>query len=181
MCRLGALALLIVCANEPSRAQENAAPPLLESIQKAQEQSDRARQDALEKDKKSRQLLIVARRQNLESIKEGDPNAYNREKAALERQEQFEAILEDFRAGRLPVEKARTRLRPLMGEQLKGEIAALPERIAQLEKNLASLKRAREKPELFGEQRINELLGQSEPASAADIPPLPPGFNAPPR
>lgn len=117
-----------------------------------------------------------SQREALERLREKDPEAYQRQKAALDRQNKIQEIVGLYFEGKFPLIEAKAALSPLVKEQLRdgGVFSNLDKRIQRLEEQLAFLKNAKNQPELLVEERINQLLGRpaSGPSSAQGF-----GFN----
>lgn len=135
---VGAMVLsgLVVCAAEESKEQAPAADFL--------------------------KAFAQAQQDELERLKERDPQQYQRQKAALDRQKKIQEVIGLYSNGKLSLTEAKAALSPLVKEQMQEEgTFSVPEaRIQRLEEKLAFLKEARKQPELLIQERIDQMLGK---------------------
>lgn len=112
-----------------------------------------------------------AQQEALERLREKDPQAYQRQKAALDRQNKIQEIAGLYFEGKFPLIEAKAALSPLVKEQMQeeGVFSNLEARIQRLEEQLAFLKKSKEQPELLVEERINQLLGRPSSGHSAAV------------
>lgn len=107
----------------------------------------------------------------LERLREKNPQAYQEQKAAIDRQSKIQEITGLYFEGKFPLPEAKAALSPLVKEQLQDEgvFSNLDKRIQRLEEQLALLKKSKEQPELLVEERINQLLGRPSSGHSAAV------------
>lgn len=105
----------------------------------------------------------------LERLQEKNPQAYQQQKAALDRQNKIEEIAGLYFEGKFPLIEAKAALSPLVKEQMQeeGAFSNLEARIQRLEEQLLFLKNSKSQPELLVEERINQMLGKSSSGPSA--------------
>ena len=101
--------------------------------------------------------------QRMESLKETDPAAYEEQKKLMRRDEKINKIVGKSRAGELSEEEAVQTLFPLIKDRMRPEMDGMKDRIAQLEKLAASLKKDDRDHDAFIRRRVLEMLGKSRP------------------
>jgi hypothetical protein len=110
-----------------------------------------------------------SQQQALELLQEKDPQAYQQQKAAMDRQSKIQEITGLYFEGKFPLTEAKSALLPLVKEQMQedGVFGNLEARIKRLEEQLSLLKKSKEQPELLAEERVNQLLGRHSSGSPA--------------
>ncbi|HEX9780197.1 MAG TPA: hypothetical protein VGB20_03185 [bacterium] len=135
-------------------------PTLFAQERAAQERSDLNRQIRLKRD--------ALRREELEMLRKSNPERAKRRAAYYERQVDMERIVDDYLAGKIPRRQARTRLLPLMREQITGtldpdaEIAWIREAMARLEARLELMEDAKRDPDVLVLKQIDAILDSAQ-------------------
>lgn len=101
--------------------------------------------------------------QDLEKLKQTDPQLYQERKAAIERQNSLQAVISDFQQGKLTSEQAESQLFPLVKADMRPEQVGLDKQIAMLEQQLDFLKKAKQDPDLLVRRRVAMMLGKEQP------------------
>lgn len=111
--------------------------------------------------KQMQQQYEKTQQEELERLKKMDPRLYEQRQRDLQRQTKINAILKDFREGKLTDAQSEGQLFPLMKEELSLEINGLDDRIKRLEKQLAFMRSAKQNPDVLIKKRIDQMLGRS--------------------
>lgn len=134
-------------ADEPSEPPK---PPDLEemhqNVRKAQEEAEQRR------------------KQDLERLKELNPEAYQAQLKAQERQAQIGQVMSAYQQQKITAEDAERRLTPLIRQEVQQELAGLDDQIRMTEKKLAALRRAKGNPNALVKKRVDQMLGRSMPS-----------------
>lgn len=120
-------------------------------------------QDSQKQMEKIHQDMEKRQQQELERLKETDPQAYQERRASLDRQAQIQALIASFQAGKISLSQAESQLYPLVEEDMQVYINNLGVMIQRQEKQLEFLKEVRSDPQQLIKKRIDELLGKSRP------------------
>lgn len=109
-----------------------------------------------------RKAFGQAQQEALERLQEKDPQAYQRQKAVLDRQNKIQEIVGLYFEGKFPLVEAKAALSPLVKQQMQEEhvFNNLEARIQRLEEKLDFLRKAKDQPELLVEERVNQVLGK---------------------
>lgn len=102
--------------------------------------------------------------EEMERLKKDFPALYEERKGAMTQQSKINEIVSSFHQQALSLQEAQGKLYPVVREQMRADIAGLDQKIAALEKQLDSLKKARSNPDLLVKKRIDGLLGQGMPS-----------------
>lgn len=105
------------------------------------------------------------RQEELAVLKKMDLEIYKERVALYERQEKINKIVSDFHQKKISEKAAKRKLFPLVKKDLKDTIENIPNRIEQLKKQVDFLQKAKRKPNLLIEKRINQILGLEVPSS----------------
>lgn len=105
----------------------------------------------------------------LERLKEKDPQAYQQQKASMDRQKKIQEVVGLYFQGKFPLLEAKAALSPLMKQQMQeeGAFSGLEARIQRLEEQVAFLKKAKSQPDFLVEERVNQILGKSTSGPSA--------------
>lgn len=80
-----------------------------------------------------------------------------------ELQKKIDVIVYAYQRGSLSGQEAAQDLYPLVKQEVEGKLQGLDEQVANLEKELEALKKAKSNPDLLVKKRIDELLGRATP------------------
>lgn len=127
----------------------------------AQQSLDEQPKQQQEYQKQMQQQYEKTRQEELERLKKMDPKLHEQHQRDLQRQTKINAILQEFRQGKLTDTQSENQLFPLMKEELNLEINGLDDRIKRLEKQLAFMRSARQNPDVLIKKRIDQMLGKS--------------------
>jgi len=108
------------------------------------------------------QRIRQQQQQELESLKKTNPKLYQQKKDALDRQKQINAIVINFRQGKISAAKAKNQLLPLLKQDVEDFMNRLDSQIKILEIRIAELKKVKINPDSLLQERLNQLLGQSK-------------------
>lgn len=100
---------------------------------------------------------------NIEQLKTTNPEAYQEQKEAADREETISKILSKFRDGNLTEEEAKKQLHPLVKKEVAPQLQGVDEQIASLEKKLAFWKKVRADPDVLVRQEVEYRLGTRKP------------------
>lgn len=116
-------------------------------------------------------MLEKAQQEQLERLKQENPQAYQEQKAAMDRQKKIQEVTTLFFQGKLPLPEAKAALSPFVKQQMQeeGAFSNLGARIQRLEERLAFLKKAKLQPELLVQERVDQMLGKSAPLPLSSI------------
>jgi hypothetical protein len=117
-------------------------------------------QELQQESQKAASEMRKAREQQMEAWKKLNPEVYEQMRKADEEQSKIDAIVADFREGRLSEGEAGRKLRPLIENAIQVERKGLDERIVRLQKELDFLRKAKEDSDLLFQRHIQSLLGK---------------------
>lgn len=131
------------------------------ALAQAQQSQDDFRKQQEEYWKRQPRHQVKTPQEELERLKEINPKLYEQRKKELGRQTKINAILKEFRQGKLSEAQLESQLFPLIKEELGPKISALDDRIKRLEKQLVFMRSAKQNPDVLIKERIDQLLGRS--------------------
>lgn len=102
-------------------------------------------------------------KEELETLKQEDPELYEQRKRAIERQREIDEAISSFYKKEIKLSQAEKRLYPLIKEDVQEFLEGLDTRIEMLKNQLSELERIKEDPEILIQSRINRLLGEESP------------------
>lgn len=116
-------------------------------------------------------MLEKAQAEQLERLKQENPQAYQQQKAALDRQKMVQETTGLYFQGKLSFAEAKATLSPLVKQQLQeeGAFSNLGARIQRLEERLSFLKKAKVQPELLVQERVDQMLGKGSPLPLSSV------------
>lgn len=131
------------------------------ALAQAQQFQDDFRKQQEEYWKRQPRHQVKTPQEELERLKEINPKLYEQRKKELGRQAKINAILKEFREGKLAGAQSESQLFPLIKEELGPKVSALDDRIKRLEKQLVFMRSAKQNPDVLIKERIDQLLGRS--------------------
>jgi len=96
----------------------------------------------------------------IEQLERTNPQAAARLRQRRDEQGKIDAIVRDYRSGRLEEDDARSQLAPLVADDAENDARRIDERLRQLQAKVDFLKRAREDHDLLVRRRVDLLLGK---------------------
>lgn len=116
-------------------------------------------------------MLDMSQQEQLERLKQENPQAYQQQKTAMDRQNKIQEITTLYFQGKLTLPEAKAALSPFAKQQIQeeGAFSNLGATIQRLEKRLAFLKKAELHPELLVQERVDQMLGKSAPLPLSSI------------
>ncbi|MFH1414027.1 MAG: hypothetical protein ABIG56_04195 [Candidatus Omnitrophota bacterium] len=112
-------------------------------------------------DSEQMRLEMEQRQQEeLERLKELDPDAYKQMKESIERSSKINELLSLYRQGRISLSQAKKLLYPLVEENLQAQINNIDFEIEKTEKKLNYLNKIKGNPKYLIEERVDMLLGE---------------------
>lgn len=116
-------------------------------------------------------MLEKAQQEQLERLKQENPQAYQQQKAALDRQKKIQEVTTLYFQGKVSLPEAKATLSPFVKQQMQdeGAFSNLEARIQRLEERMTFLKKAKLQPELLVQERVDQMLGKSIPLPLSSI------------
>lgn len=103
--------------------------------------------------------VVELEKKELEKLKKSNPKMYQKMLRSKEISTNIQKIIASYQKKELSLEQAKKRLYPFVKENLKDRLDDLDNQIAELEKKLVDLKKAKSNPSLMIEKEIEMILG----------------------
>lgn len=152
---------LILLAQQPPVPQDikKDLKRMQEERNKMEKEQQKLEQEMKQGMKQMQEEAQKLREQDIERLKELNPELYKEAMVQQKRQEKINKIISDFRQKKFSKTIARKRLFPLIKEEMKRTIETLPQTIERYEKELEFLKKVEKTPKILINKYIDEALG----------------------
>lgn len=114
-------------------------------------------------DERIRKEMEDMQKQELETLKEIDPQAYERRLKGIERGKKINEIVSLYNHKEITESAARSKLQPLVEEEVSEYLESFDSQIERLEKRLDYLKRIKNNPSELIEKKMDRYLGKTGP------------------
>lgn len=116
-----------------------------------------------EEEERMRQEREEMERQDLEMLKEIDPEAYKKRLHSIDRSEKINEVVSLYNTKEISESSARSQLLPLVKEEVQEQLEFNDAQIERLEKQINYLRDMRDNPDKLIEKKINRYLGKVSP------------------
>ena len=99
-------------------------------------------------------------KEQLEAVKQTNPQAYQWLKKQMDRQQAIDRILESLRERKIDVQTAERQLAPLVKAKAEDELADIDRRIASLKQQLEQFEELKANPEKWARKQIEQMVGK---------------------
>jgi len=114
---------------------------------------------------KMQERMKIEKNKLLDKLKKEDPKKYEQMLKQEQTSEKASGISAEYREKKISYDSAKSKLYPLIKENMSAQVDSLDKEIQRTEQKLEELKKAKKNPDFLIYQRIDSMLGKSSPGA----------------